>query len=321
MAIAQSDTSAKPVDRSPITGQQATEMAAQRKVRNRWLLLSPSLAIICGIGIMPLGIIVVYSFLEQGNYAGVSWVFTFESWINLVLERDIFDDTLGPNYAHMSIFARSVGLAFATMILTLIAGFPTAYFIATRPDKTKTFWLFLIALPFWSNLLVRTFAMMLLLRDDGYINNFLLYLGIINERLEIMYTNTAIGIGLVFAYLPLMVMPLYASMEKLDFRLVEAGYDLYASRMNVLRRVILPAVRPGLIAGCILVFIPALGAYVTPKILGGGKQIMIGNLIANQFGTSRDWPLGSVISLFMMAVVMIALIVYVRNSTAARDDG
>lgn len=306
---------------APISGQQAAELGERRKIRNRWLLVAPAVAIICGVGIMPLGIIVVYSFLEQGDYAGVKWIFTFENWIGLLLVRDIFDDTLGLNTAHIAILTRSVGLAFATMVLTLIAGFPTAYFIATKPPGQKTFWLFLIALPFWSNLLVRTFAMMLLLRDDGYINNFLLYLGVISERLEIMYTNTAIGIGLVFAYLPLMVMPLYASMEKLDFRLVEAGYDLYASRLQVLRRVILPAVKPGLVAGCILVFIPALGAYVTPKILGGGKQLMIGNLIANQFGTSRDWPLGSVISLFMMAVVMIALIFYVRGSTAARDNG
>jgi len=305
----------------PISGQEATERARKRTIRNRWALLAPSLGIICGIGIMPLAIIVLYSFMEQGNYAGVKWEFTFESWINLILERDIFDDTLGINYAHISIFTRSIILALVTMVLTLIVGFPTAYFIATKPPAQKTFWLFLIALPFWSNLLVRTFAMMLLLRDDGYINNSLLFLGVISERLEIMYTPTAIGIGLVFAYLPLMVMPLYASMEKLDFRLVEAGYDLYANRWNVLRRIIIPAVKPGLIAGCILVFIPAIGAYVTPKILGGGKQLMIGNLIANQFGTSRDWPLGSAISLFMMAMVMIALILYVRSSTKARDDG
>lgn len=308
-------------DAEPISGQEATERARKRTIRNRWALLAPSLLIICGIGIMPLVIIILYSFMEQGDYAGVKWIFTFESWINLLLERDIFDDTLGINHAHISIFTRSIILALATTVLTLLFGFPTAYFIATRSGRAKTFWLFMITLPFWSNLLVRTFAMMLLLRDDGYINNFLLWTGVITERIPIIYTPTAIGIGLLFAYLPLMVMPLYASMEKLDFRLVEAGYDLYASRWNVLRRVIIPAVKPGLVAGCILVFIPAIGAYVTPKILGGGKQLMIGNLIANQFGTSRDWPLGSAISLFMMMMVMIALVLYVRNTTAERDNG
>ena len=292
--------------------------AARRDVRGRWLLLSPAMLIIGGAGIMPLGIILAYSFMEQGSYAGVRWEFTFEPWINVFLERDIFEDTLGWNHAHTSILLRSVGLALMTMAATLVVGLPTAYFIATRPASQRSFWLFLVALPFLSNLLVRTFAMMLMLRDDGYINNTLLLLGVIDEPLILIYTNTAVAIGLVYTYLPLMVMPLYAAMEKLDFSLVEAGYDLYAGRFQVLRRIILPAVRPGIVAGCILVFIPSIGAYVTAKVLGGGKHLMIGNLIANQFGTSRDWPLGSAIALFMMIVVMIALILYVRNA-AGRD--
>ncbi len=311
------NTAGKPA----ITGQEADERAQKRIVRDRWFLLSPSLGIIGGIGIMPLAIILVYSFMEQGNYAGVRWEFTIESWINVFMERDIFDDTLGPNYAHLSIAARSIGLALGTTVLTLIFGFPTAYFIATRPDNQKYLWLFLISLPFWSNLLVRTFAMMLFLRDDGFINNTLLLLGIIDEPLIIIYTNTAVGVGLAYAYLPLMVMPLYASMEKLDFRLVEAGYDLYANQLKVLWRVVIPLVKPGIVAGCILVFIPSIGAWVTPKILGGGKKLMLGNLIANQFGTSRDWPLGSAISLFLMMLVMVALIIYVRNVTARSDNG
>ncbi len=304
---------------TPLTGAQAEAAAAKRDVRNRWFLLSPSMLIICGIGIMPLAIIIGYSFMEQGDYAGVKWEFTLESWMNLITERDIFDDTLGWNHAHISIMMRSIGLALLTMVATLIMGFPTAYFITTRPEEQRNFWLFLIALPFFSNLLVRTFSMMLMLRDDGYINNVLLFLGVIDKPMILIYTNTAVALGLIFTYLPLMVMPLYASMEKLNFSLVEAGYDLYANRFQVLKRVILPSVKPGIIAGCILVFIPAIGAYVTAKILGGGKNLMIGNLIANQFGTSRDWPLGSAISLFMMIMVMIALIVYVRNSLAEQE--
>lgn len=270
--------------------------------------------IICGIGILPLAIILAYSFMEKGDYSGVTWGLSFEAWINLILERDIFDETLSWNHAHITIFLRSIGLALMTMIATLLIGFPTAYFIATRSPGQRNFWLFLIALPFFSNLLVRTFSMMLMLRDDGYINNLLMLVGIIDRPLVLIYTNTAVAIGLVFTYLPLMVMPLYASMEKLNFSLIEAGYDLYANRMQVLRRIIIPSVKPGIVAGCILVFIPSIGAYVTAKILGGGKNLMIGNLIANQFGTSRDWPLGSAISLFMMVLVMIALMVYVRNS-------
>lgn len=306
---------------SSISGQEAAERTQRREFRNRWFLLLPALGIIGGVGIMPLTIIVLYSFMEPGDYAGVSWTPTFEAWIGVFLERDIFDDTLGPNYAHLSIAARSIGLALATTVLTLIFGFPTAYFIATRPAEQRNLWLFLISLPFWSNLLVRTFAMMLFLRDDGFINNTFLLLGVIEEPMIIIYTNTAVAIGLVYAYLPLMVMPLYASMEKLDFRLVEAGYDLYANRWKVLSKVVVPLVKPGIVAGCILVFIPSIGAYVTPKILGGGKKLMLGNLIANQFGTSRDWPLGSAISIFLMMLVMMALILYVRNTTARADNG
>ncbi|MBT3557068.1 MAG: ABC transporter permease [Rhodospirillales bacterium] len=302
-----------------MSGREATAAAERRSVRKRWLLVSPALAIIGLVGIMPLAIIAVYSFLSPGPYAGISWDPTLEAWLNVFMERDIFDETLGINYAHASIVTRSFVLAFVTMILALIVGFPTAYFIATRPDKQRYLWLFIISLPFWSNLLVRTFAMMLVLRDNGYINSSLIYLNVIEKPLEIIFTNTAVGIGLTYAYLPLMVMPLYASMEKLDFRLIEAGYDLYGNRWKVLWRIVIPLVRPGIIAGCILVFIPAIGAYVTPKLLGGGKNLMVGNLIANQFGTSRDWPLGSAISLFLMLMVMVALIIYVRNVISEAD--
>ena len=266
-------------------------------------------------GLTPLTVILFYSFMSPGPYAGISFEPTFQAWINLVIEEDLFDETLDFNYAHLYIFARSIGLALGTTILTLAIGFPTAYFIATRPSAQKNFWLFMISLPFWSNLLVRTFAIMMFIREKGFVNYILLNLDLIDKPLQIMFTPTAVWIGLVYAYLPLMVMPLYASMEKIDFRLVEAGYDLYASRWQVLRKLIVPLVKPGIVAGCILVFIPSIGAYITPKLLGGGKSLMLGNLISNQFGTSRDWPLGSALALFLMALVMVALIIYVRNET------
>ncbi len=272
-------------------------------------------------GLTPLTVILFYSFMSPGPYAGISFEPTFQAWINLVIEEDLFDETLGFNYAHLYIFSRSIGLALGTTILTLAIGFPTAYFIATRPSAQKNFWLFMISLPFWSNLLVRTFAIMMFIREKGFVNYILLNLDLIDKPLQIMFTPTAVWIGLVYAYLPLMVMPLYASMEKIDFRLVEAGYDLYASRWQVLRKVIVPLVKPGIVAGSILVFIPSIGAYVTPKLLGGGKSLMIGNLISNQFGTSRDWPLGSALALFLMALVMVALIIYVKNETRNTNHG
>ena len=290
-------------------------MTERKEARSRWLLVSPAMLIIGVAGLTPLTLILFYSFMSPGPYAGISLEPTFQAWINLVMEEDLFDETLGFNYAHLYIFSRSIGLALGTTILTLAIGFPTAYFIATRPSTQKNFWLFMISLPFWSNLLVRTFAIMMFIREKGFVNYILLNLDLIDKPLQIMFTPTAVWIGLVYAYLPLMVMPLYASMEKIDFRLVEAGYDLYASRWQVLRKLIVPLVKPGIVAGCILVFIPSIGAYITPKLLGGGKSLMLGNLISNQFGTSRDWPLGSALALFLMALVMVALIIYVRNET------
>jgi len=290
-------------------------MAERKEARSRWLLVSPAMLIIGVAGLAPLTVILFYSFMSPGPYAGISFEPTFQAWINLVMEEDLFDETLGFNYAHLYIFSRSIGLALGTTILTLAIGFPTAYFIATRPSTQKNFWLFMISLPFWSNLLVRTFAIMMFIREKGFVNYILLNLDLIDKPLQIMFTPTAVWIGLVYAYLPLMVMPLYASMEKIDFRLIEAGYDLYASRWQVLRKLIVPLVKPGIIAGSILVFIPSIGAYVTPKLLGGGKSLMLGNLISNQFGTSRDWPLGSALALFLMAMVMVALIIYVKNET------
>ena len=298
-----------------LTGAQAAHMAESKEARRRWLLVSPAMLIIGVAGLAPLTVILFYSFMSPGPYAGISFEPTFQAWINLVMEEDLFDETLGFNYAHLYIFSRSIGLALGTTILTLAIGFPTAYFIATRPSTQKNFWLFMISLPFWSNLLVRTFAIMMFIREKGFVNYILLNLDLIDKPLQIMFTPTAVWIGLVYAYLPLMVMPLYASMEKIDFRLIEAGYDLYASRWQVLRKLIVPLVKPGIIAGSILVFIPSIGAYVTPKLLGGGKSLMLGNLISNQFGTSRDWPLGSALALFLMAMVMVALIIYVKNET------
>ena len=298
-----------------LTGVQAAHITERKEVRSRWLLVSPAMLIIGVAGLTPLTVILFYSFMSPGPYAGISFEPTFQAWINLVIEEDLFDETLGFNYAHLYIFSRSIGLALGTTILTLAIGFPTAYFIATRPSAQKNFWLFMISLPFWSNLLVRTFAIMMFIREKGFVNYILLNLELIDKPLQIMFTPTAVWIGLVYAYLPLMVMPLYASMEKLDFRLVEAGYDLYASRWQVLKRLIIPLVKPGIVAGSILVFIPSIGAYITPKLLGGGKSLMLGNLISNQFGTSRDWPLGSALALFLMALVMVALIIYVKNET------
>ncbi|MFA6153240.1 ABC transporter permease [Mesorhizobium sp.] len=296
------------------TAEEVAKAAERRDIRGRWLLSAPALLVIFLAATGPLLIVLVYSFLTPGAYGDVKWQFSLDAWTSVFLERDIFDDTLSIAAAHVTIFWRSIKLAIITTIATLALGFPTAYFMATRSEKTRDLWLFLITIPFWTNLLIRTFAVLQIIRNEGIINTLLLKLGLISAPIQILYTDTAILLGMAYVYLPLMVLPIYASMEKLDFRLVEAGYDLYATRFQVLRRIIFPLVRPGVIAGSILVFIPALGAYVTPSVLGGGKNLMLSNLIELQFGQGRNWPLGSALSISVMIIVMVALLAYVRNA-------
>jgi spermidine/putrescine transport system permease protein len=179
----------------------------------------------------------------------------------------------------------------------------------------------MITIPFWSNLLVRTLAIMFIIRDEGLINHILLAMHVIDRPITMLYTNFAIVLGLLYSYLPFMILPLYANLEKMDFRLVEAGYDLYATRGKVLRRVVIPLAKPGIVAGCLLVFIPSLGAYVTPLILGGGTHLMIGDLIAQQFGSGRNWPLGAAQAFILMAAVLVALYFYVRNTAGKSLHG
>tara|TARA_R110002049_G_scaffold142277_2_gene304144 strand:+ start:23285 stop:24196 length:912 start_codon:yes stop_codon:yes gene_type:complete len=292
--------------------------ADKRAARTRWLLLAPALIILVVAASGPLLITLTYSFLSPGDYGGIEWDFSTDAWFNVFLQRDIFDDTLSFADAHLSILWRSVKLSLLTTIGAVILGFPTAYFIATRPPHRRDIWMLLIMIPFWTNLLIRTFAVMELIRNEGTVNSLLIWAGVIDQPIQILFTETAIMIGMLYVYLPLMVLPLYASMERLDFSLVEAGYDLYATRFAVLRRVILPLVKPGLIAGSILVFVPSLGAYVTPRVMGGGKQLMLGNLIELQFGQGRNWPLGAALSITLLVIVMVALIFYVR--AAGKDE-
>jgi spermidine/putrescine transport system permease protein len=292
-------------------------MEAERNKRKNlanWLLSMPALLLLLFAASGPLLIVIVYSFLTPGNYGGIVWEFSGDAWFKVLFSQDIFDDTISLSDAHLSIFWRSVQLSFLTTLICLILGFPTAYFIATRSPKTRNIWLFLITIPFWTNLLIRTFAILELIRNKGVINNSLISLGIINDPINMLYTDMAIVIGMTYVYLPLMVLPIYAAMERFDFRYVEAGFDLYASRFKVMRRIILPIIKPGVIAGSILVFVPSLGAYVTPRILGGGKNLMIGNLIELQFGQGKNWPLGAALAVTMLLIVLLALIFYMRIS-------
>lgn len=299
----------------------AEEHAIRADTRRRWGLALPAVIIITLFSILPLVVVVAYSFLTPGDFGGVKWVLSFDGWFSVLFERDIFDDTISLSDAHLTILGRSVALSLATTVLTLILGVPTAWFIATRPAGQRAFWLFLITIPFWTNLLVRTIAVQEMIRADGVFNRLMMWVGLIDAPIEMMFTNFAVLMGMAYVFLPLMVLPVYSAIEKFDFRLAEASYDLYASRFYCLRRVILPIVRPGIIAGLILVFVPALGAYVTPRIMGGGKSMMLGNLIEMQFGQGRNWPLGAALALTLTALVLVALIWYTRLTAGGPRRG
>ncbi|MES2667497.1 MAG: ABC transporter permease [Pseudomonadota bacterium] len=290
----------------------AEDAQSRASDRNGWLLSAPALLLLALAATGPLLIVLVYSFLTPGSYGNVEWVFSLDGWRGILYTRDIFDDSMKLADAHLTIFWRSVKLSLLTTLITFAVGFPTAWFIATRPPAQRAMWLFLITIPFWTNLLIRTVAINEVIRNEGVLNSALIGLGLIDQPLKIIYTDTAVLIGMAYVYLPLMVLPLFAAIDRFDMRLLEAGYDLYGSRLAILRRVILPIVKPGIIAGSILVFVPSLGAYVTPRVLGGGKNMMIGNFIDLQFGQGRNWPLGAALSMALLVVVTAALLFYVR---------
>ncbi len=290
----------------------AEDAQSRASDRNGWLLSAPALVLLALAATGPLLIVLVYSFLTPGSYGNVEWVFSLDGWRGILYTRDIFDDSMKLADAHLTIFWRSVKLSLMTTAITFAVGFPTAWFIATRPPAQRAMWLFLITIPFWTNLLIRTVAINEVIRNEGVLNSALIGLGLIDQPLKIIYTDTAVLIGMAYVYLPLMVLPLFAAIDRFDMRLLEAGYDLYGSRLAILRRVILPIVKPGIIAGSILVFVPSLGAYVTPRVLGGGKNMMIGNFIDLQFGQGRNWPLGAALSMALLVVVTAALLFYVR---------
>lgn len=282
------------------------------------LLLAPSLGTILIFMALPIALTTLYSILSPAQYGGVIWQPSGEAYVRLLFERDIFDDTLSFNADYLQILGRSVVQAGIATILCLMIGLPTAWFIATRPPAQKSLCLMLVTVPYWVNLLVRTIALLLMLRDEGPINGALQSMGLADGPLPLVYNNFAIGLGLVSSFLPFMILPLYAAIERFDFSLLEAAYDLHASRWQAVRSVILPILRPGLIAGGLLVFIPGIGSYLAPDILGGGKTLMLGNLIGMQFQGSRNWPFGAALSTVLMSVTLIALILVARR--AAREE-
>ncbi len=267
--------------------------------RLRTIFLTPAAILMFATLFVPLGIVCVYSILTRGAYGGVERPFTLENYTRL----------MDPLYG--SIFLRSFWIAGVATVLCLVLGFPLALFIA-RSGSRKNLYLSLVILPFWTSFLIRIYAWMFLLRDTGLINTLFGALGLIREPLPMLYNDGAVILGLVYGFLPFTVLPLYATLERLDKTLLEAAADLGSPPWATLWRVTVPLCASGIRAAAILVFVPCLGTYLTSDLLGGSKTMLIGNLVQNQFTTSRDWPIGSAASLVLM-VVAIGLLFGVRR--------
>jgi len=277
-------------------------------------LLLPTWAMIGIFLVIPVLLMAVYSFLTKEFRGGVIWDFTLAAYDQFFLNRGLFGDeppTL--EWTYINIFWRSIWQAAVATLICLIVGFPTAWFIATRPARSRAVWLFLITVPYWVNLLIRTVSLKFLIRDNGPLNESLMSIGLIDGPLPLVNTNLAVQLGLFYSYLPFMVLPIYAAVERYNFALSEAAADLYASRWVTLREIVLPVVKPGIIAGCILVFVPSLGAFLAPDLLGGAKTFMIGSLIDEQFrGSQGNWPFGAAAAMILMTLVLIVLLAYAR---------
>ena len=300
------------------TGSGRTVSNTYAPVRN-WLMM-PSWLIIGFFLLVPVLLMLVYSFLTKEFRGGVIWEPSLAAYDQFMFDRGLFgDDPPQIEWKYISIFLRSIAQALGATLLCLIIGFPTAFFIATRPQRTKAIWLFLVTIPYWVNLLIRTVSMKFLIRDNGPLNEGLMFLGAIDEPLKLINTNLAVQLGLFYSYLPFMVLPIYAAVERYNFTLSEAASDLYAPKWTILRRIVIPVVKPGIIAGCILVFVPSLGAFLAPDLLGGAKTFMIGSLIEEQFkGNAGNWPFGAAASMILLSLVLIVLIFYARAQ--ARDQ-
>jgi len=279
--------------------QRALGWLHRRPEAQAWSLLGPGVCFLIVFFLAPLLIMFAYSVMPRGEYGGVERGFTLESYQRFFV----------PIY--LTILTRTFVVSTVCTAICLALGYPVAYAIA-RSGRWKNLLLFLVVLPFWTSFLVRTFAMIFLMRDTGLINTWLLKLGVISEPLTILYTPFSVMAGLVYGFLPFMILPIYASLEKLDNSLLEAAEVLGARPAARFRQVTLPLSLPGVVAGCLLVFIPALGSFLTSDLLGGAKELMIGNLVQNQFASARNWPFGSAASFILMALVLAAVMIYLR---------
>ena len=281
-----------------------------RSAGNRLALIGPAILAIGSLLVVPLCIMAYVSTLQRGDDGGVLWHrHTLGAYGHFLYDRDLFGN-LVLNTDYLRIFLRSFTLSAVTTALTLVFAFPAALWMAFQPAKRRPLLLMLMTVPFWTNLLVRNYAWVLMLRNGGFLDWALNSIGLQHRPIDILYTPYATLIGLVYSFLPYMILPIYVSIEKIDRRYIEGAYDLGANQWQVIRRIVLPLSLPGIIGGLILVFIPCLGAFVSPEILGGGKSMMIGSLIQEQFGEARNWPFGAALAFTLLAMILGALWLY-----------
>lgn len=274
----------------------------------RFWLLAPALGTIAALIGVPLILMFWISLLQKGTNSGVDWasLASASNYIRLVWEED-FDGTMIVNTSYLVILLRSVLQAAITTGLSLLFGLPVALWMAGLTRGQRDLMLLLITIPFWTNLLVRNYAWLIILRDDGWLSHGVNALSPIGP-IQLLYNDLAVAIGLTYSFLPFMILPLYTVFEKFDWRLLEAAQDLGASKLRALRRVLIPIAMPGIAAGSLLVFIPCLGAFVTPALLGGGKTLMLGNIIQMQFGASRNWPFGAALAVVLLALMLVVMV-------------
>ena len=285
---------------------------ALRRDRSRLAILLGPVSLFLGICFVgPLVVMIIFSFLEPGLYGGVEWNFYHWNFGRILGwadgEWEDFD------WVYAEIFARSARLALFNVLITLVICYPAALWVRGLPRRWRLFVVFMITLPFFISLVVRLFSWVLILRPTGFLNSSLIGLGLIEEPFDIIFTETAVLIGMAYVLLPFMFLPVYASVEKLDHSLYEASSDLGASPFQTFFRVTIPLTLPGIAAGSVLVFIPSLGNFIVPDLLGGAKVLMIGNLIEQQFLSARNWPFGAALSVMMMGVMFLLILIYLRR--------
>jgi spermidine/putrescine transport system permease protein len=264
------------------------------------VIVLPALGWFLWFLLVPLGIVVVYSFITKGLYGGVVYHFTSENYVRAT------------DWIYLRIFWNSLKLASLTSISCLLIGYPMAYVMATSSVRMRSALLMLVVIPFWTNFVVRAYAIKILFSELGPVNQIGMALGFIHEPVIFANSDFSVWLGMVTNYLPFMVLPLYVALEKFDFSLLEAAKDLGAGSLNVLMKVLVPMTKAGIVTGLIFVFTPALGEFVIPDLLGGSKTMLIGSLVTEQFLKTRDWPFGAALSLILIVLVMASLVIYLR---------